>query len=144
MLQKILSKLRYKEYAVFFDEKGIQKDIKKLKTNSDKFKYNDGLYVKGRDKYNHFTIMKNYKLSIYYFYETKFSEPLPITSKNLFINKSGKPYIAEHLNTINESKVLAEINRKQNKLLDLDLKKVLIIGGVIVGIIYFLSGGSLA
>ena len=143
MLQKILNKIRYKEFAVFYDEKGIQKEIKKLNPAKDHFKFNGGMYLKGRDRYNHFSLLKKFKLYIYYFYDSKHAEPLPITSENLFKNISGEPYIAEHLQIIYESKVLSDVNRKSNPLMDLDFKKVVIILGIVAAAIYFLSGGSL-
>jgi len=142
MLNKILSKLTIKEYAIFFDEKGKQRDIITLQSK-DTFSYDNKMFFKNRDKYNHITFLKGFKYIIYYLYDTRYSEPLTITADHLFKTPTGDPFIASHIQTVFEGKVLAEVNRKTNPLFGMDTKKLMIIGVVVVAIIYFLSGGSL-
>ena len=144
MLQKIKDSIRNKHFAVFFDEKGKQKEVKKISVFKDMFKHNKGAYFKSLKKYNHLSLNHGFKNFVYFFYNYKFAEPLEITGNFLTRTKQGEPFIAEHIQLIFEGKVLSEVNRKKNDLFEnLDMKKIIIIGAVLFIGYYLLSGGTL-
>jgi hypothetical protein len=147
IIERIKTKLKNKEYAVFVDEKGFQSDIIQLNTEKKDFKYKKGRYIKDKEKFNTLQIKENKFLlgtvkKTYYVYDPQYTEPLRFTKNNIYHNYNREPYIAEAINTIFETKVLKDINQPKNNLFgELDSKKIFIGLIIIVGIIYAISGG---
>lgn len=144
MLEKWRNRRLKKHYAVFFDENGVQLDIKKIPIDKNIFTYENKTYACDSDRYTTLKLKKGLKTSIYWFYDIRYSEPLNYSKEYIAHTKNGKPYIAEQIHTIIQSKILEQVNRKEHNFLDSilsDPRKIIMIVIVIgIGVYMFLNG----
>jgi NAD-specific glutamate dehydrogenase len=146
MLEKWRNKRLKKHYAVFFDENGVQLDIKKIPNHKNVFEYDKKTYTCDSDRYTNLKLTKGLKTSIYWFYDIRYSEPLNYSKEFIAHTTNGKPYIAEQIHTIIQSKILEQVNRKEHNFLDnilSDPRKLIMIVIVIgIGVYLFINGGA--
>lgn len=148
IINKIKDKYLNKHYAVFVDDTGRQREIIKVDNTDDKFQYNKKLYVKNEDRYSNLHIKDSFlffftRHNNYFFYMRDYSEPINFTKEKIHKAKNGKPFIAEHLNSIFETKALKSLNTAPMDFLkDLTPKQIGIGIAIIIGIIYVIQNGG--
>lgn len=151
-IQKIKNKFKKREYAVFITDDGKQHEIIRINTDlsKDKFEHEKGLYLKNIDKFNNLHL-KTTKLfmnidNYYYFYNKKYSEPIPLSTNNLTKGKDKKPYSSYILNEILLTKKYYDLNQSPSNTLDFlkDPKNLIYILIGVAVIVYFAQGGSIA
>lgn len=141
MINRLISKLNYKEIAIFVDEDGNQKDMINLDLFKNNFTYNERVYFKDIKKYSNFQVKIGFKSYTIFVYDLRYSEPIPFNHTKLTKAKNDTPYIAKDIYYLLQSKVLSQVNRQDG--LKINFKLVLFALGGIVVAFYFLSGGSL-
>lgn len=146
MLEKWRNTRLKKHYAVFFDENGVQIDIKRIPIDKNVFEYEKKTYFCDSDKYTRLQLRKGVKTSTYWFYDIRYSEPLNYAKEFIATGKDKKPYVAEQIHTVLQSRILEQVNRKENTLFgDLltDPKKIITIIIIIgLGVYFFMNGGA--
>jgi len=143
IINKFKTNLFNKEFALFIDEKGTQKDIKKLDIFKNSFDYEKKTYLKDKTKYSNFNINIGMKKYNFFIYDLRFSEPINFNHELLNKSKNGVPFVAKDIYHLLQSKVLTQVNRQDGLFSSLDFKTILIIGGVIIAIIYMVMGGQI-
>src|SRR6056297_1449957 len=135
MIEKILNKVK-KEYAIFFNEKGEQieiKNISKYRTKNN-FKHKNNYYLKDKKNFSHINIGNK----TYYLYDYKYTNPIDI------INDPNNEFIAENIYSIIETNILKDINRLENGILsNINPKTLIFIVGGLIAVYYLLSNGGI-
>lgn len=144
MFERFLNSRKKKHYAVFFDENGDQLDTKRIPFDKNNFKYDKKRYFCDSKRYTHLTIRKGTMKYIYWFYDIRYSEPMNFSKDHIAVTPDGQPYIAEQIQTLLDSKILSEVNRKTSGIMDIfDDPKKIIIAIIIIGIgVYMFLNGS--
>jgi len=143
LFEKLFRKLTRKNFAVFFDENGKQIETIRIPIDSNKFRYKGKRYFCDSRMYTKLELNSALVTRLYWFYDMRYSEPLYYSPDYLAKADNGQPYIAEQIQTLLETKILQDINRKKSPLLNLDLKTIMmILAGLGVGV-YLLMGGQL-
>ena len=152
MFEKYINKLKDKvvnrHYAVFVDENGKQREILPVNNKNNKFKENEQLYLKDKNKYSNLTITDTVyyffkRENTYFFYQYNYSEPINFTKDKLTKANDNQPYIAEDINTILETNVLKSLNTpKSDFFANLSTKQIMIGVGIVIAFIYIMMTGG--
>lgn len=138
LLEKIFKK-KIKEYAVIINENGIQQTNKNITSLNNNFKYKQkGYIIKKQEPY--FIDTKFFWLTKrIYIYNVNDYEPINLTNINIRLK-------SDDFNTLLETKILKEANRKEDNVLNdlLTPRNIFIALIVISAIYYFSTGGTIS